>query len=218
MRRRFDEQLSELNDSLIEMGIVVEKAIADAIKALIERDISLAEKIIASDDEIDKHEKDIEHTCLRLLLQQQPVARDLRLVSSILKIITDLERIGDHATDISEITLLLVKGNYNSLVEHIPEMAKMTMKMTVESIDAFVKKDLDLAYKVIADDDIVDNLFSMSKDDVIKLIEKDANNGDEAIDQLLIAKYFERIGDHATNVAEWVVFSLTGIHKNIQIM
>jgi phosphate transport system protein len=180
--------------------------------------VALAEKIIAADDEIDDKEKDIEHTCLRLLMLQQPVARDLRLVSSILKIVTDLERIGDHATDISEITLLLVKGNYRTLVEHIPQMASVTMKMTTESIDAFVRKDLVLANKVIADDDIVDNLFDMAKEDVIKLIQQDTKNGDQAIDQLMIAKYFERIGDHATNVAEWVVFSLTGKHKSSQIM
>ena len=218
MRNRFDDQLAQLNDSLIEMGIIVEKAIADAIKALIERDVTLATQIIASDDGIDNKEKDIEHSCLKLLMLQQPVARDLRLVSSILKIVTDLERIGDHASDISEITVLLVKGNYRNLVDHIPQMANVTMKMTTESIDAFVKKDLELANKVIADDDIVDNLFDRSKEDVIRLIQQDTKNGDQAIDQLMIAKYFERIGDHATNVAEWVVFSLTGKHKSYQIM
>ena len=218
MRNRFDEQLSALNDTLIEMCMIVEKAITDAIKALIEKDVALAEEIIAADDKIDNKEKEIEHSCLRLLLLQQPVARDLRLVSSILKIITDLERIGDHASDISEITLLLVKGNYSNLVEHIPLMASKTMKMTTESIDAFVKKDLKLANKVIADDDIVDNLFNMSREDVIGLIKQDAENSDHAIDQLMIAKYFERIGDHATNVAEWVVFSITGKHKSSQIM
>ena len=218
MRNRFDEQLSGLHDALIEMGVIVENAIANAVKALIERDVELAESIISSDDSIDNKEKDIEHSCLQLLLLQQPVARDLRLVSSILKITTDLERIGDHATDISEITLLLVNGNYGSLVEHIPQMAALTMKMTTESIDAFVKKDLELANKVIADDDIVDNLFNMAREDVIKLVQQDVKNGDQAIDQLMIAKYFERIGDHATNVAEWVVFSLTGKHKSNQIM
>ena len=218
MRRRFDEQLSELNDALIMMGKSVESAISDANKALIGRDAGLAGKIVASDDEIDRQEKEIEHACLRLLLQQQPVASDLRLVSSILKIVTDLERIGDHASDISEITLLLIKGNYNSMVEQIPQMAALTMKMTTESIDAFVRRDLDLAYKVIADDDIIDRLFYAAKGEVVHLIKKDSENGDEAIDLLMIAKYFERIGDHATNVAEWVVFSLTGMHKDMQVM
>ena len=218
MRIRFDEQLTQLNNALIEMGEIVQGAIADATRALIGQDAALAKKIIASDDEIDNREKEIERLCLQVLLQQQPVARDLRLVSAILKIITDLERIGDHASDISEFTLLLAGRQYIKKLEHIQQMAAMTMKMVKESIEAFVKKDLELAGKVIADDDMVDDLFDMIKKELVELIKQNVNNGDQAIDLMMVAKYFERIGDHATNVAEWVVFSLTGTHKDSQIM
>ena len=218
MRSRLDEQLAQLNDSLIEMGGVAEKAIADATKALIEHDIDLAKKIIASDDEIDSMEKEIERLCLKLILQQQPVARDLRLVSAILKIITDLERIGDHASDISEFTIYLAGEQYIKKLEHIQQMAALTMRMVTESIEAFVKKDVGLARKVIADDDEVDELFMMVKKELINLINTNASNGDQAIDLMMVTKYYERIGDHATNVAEWVEFALTGTYKDSQIM
>jgi len=218
MRSKFDEQLAHLNNTLIEMGAIVERAIADTTKALMEQDIELAEKIISSDDEIDNKEKEIESLCLKLILQQQPVARDLRLVSAVLKIITDLERIGDHAKDISEITMLLAGRKYIKKLEHIPQMAAETMKMVTESINAFVKKDVELAQEVIAYDDKVDDLFNIVKTDLVELINENAKNGDQAIDLIMIAKYFERIGDHATNIAEWVIFSLTGIHKDKQIM
>ena len=218
MRRKFDEQLEQLNNSLIEMAEIVKSAIADANKALIEQDVELAEKIIASDDEIDDKEKEIESLCLKLILQQQPVARDLRLVSAVLKIITDLERIGDHATDISELTILLAGRQHIKKLEHIPQMAAATMKMVTDSIDAFVKSDLELAQAVIAHDEEVDNLFEMVKKDLIELIKDSTDNSDQAIDLIMIAKYFERIGDHATNVAEWIVFSITGTHKDSKIM
>ncbi|MCL2487693.1 MAG: phosphate signaling complex protein PhoU [Oscillospiraceae bacterium] len=218
MRSRFDEQLKELNDSLIEMGQIVKDAIAAADKALIEQDVELAGQVIAVDDDIDKAEKDIESLCLKLLLLHHPVARDLRLVSSVLKIITDLERIGDHATDISELTILLAGMPYIKNLEHISQMASVTMKMVTGSIDAFVKKDLALANEIIEMDDIVDNLFIMVKSDMIDLIKADPDNGDQAIDLIMVAKYFERIGDHATNVAEWVVFSITGSHKSSEIL
>jgi phosphate transport system protein len=218
MRSKFDEQLSQLNNSLIEMCEIVKQAIAEANKALIGQDAALAQKIIASDDDIDNMEKEIESVCLKLILQQQPVASDLRYVSAVLKIITDLERIGDHATDISELTLLLAGNPYIKKLEHIPQMAESTMRMLTESIEAFVKKDLKLAEKVIADDDEVDSLFEIVKNDLIELIKENSANGDQAIDLVMIAKYFERIADHATNVAEWVVFSLTGTHKDSKIM
>ena len=218
MRTKFDEQLTQLNDSLIEMAETVKKAIANANKALIEQDIELAKRIIASDDEIDNKEKEIESLCLKTILRQQPVARDLRLISAVLKIITDLERIGDHATDISELTLLLADRQYIKKLEHIPQMAVATMKMVTDSIDAFVQKDLELAKEVIAYDDVVDNLFEVIKKDLIALIKESSENGDQAIDLMMVAKYFERIGDHATNIAEWVVFSLTGTHKDSKIM
>ena len=217
MRSKFDEQLVTLNNALIAMAGVVEKAISDAKEALMTQDVALAEKIIASDDEIDNREEEIEDLCLKLILRQQPVASDLRLVSSILKMITDLERIGDHATDISEITLLLADKEYVAKLERIPQMAEATMKMVTSSIDAFVKRDLDLAEQVIAYDDVVDDLFVTVRDELIEMINKHPKHGDQAIDFIMIAKYFERIGDHATNIAEWVVYSLTGMHKKHKI-
>ena len=218
MRSKFDQQLTTLYNSLIEMGGFVEQAIADANKALVKQDIALAKKTIAFDDEIDRKEREIESLCLRLLLLQHPVASDLRLVSAGMKIITDLERIGDHASDLSSIAIALAGKPYIKELVHIPQMAEATMKMVTESIDAFVKKDLKLARQVIAYDDVVDDLFQEVKSELIGLIKENADNGDQAMDLLMIAKYFERIGDHATNVAEWVVFSLTGTHKDIQIM
>ncbi|MCL1809269.1 MAG: phosphate signaling complex protein PhoU [Clostridiales bacterium] len=218
MRRKFDEQLVLLNNSLIEMGSMVEKAITDATHALVNQDVVLAQKIIDSDDQIDNKEKEIEGLCLKLLMQQHPVAQDLRFVSSALKMLTDLERVGDHASDISEIILMLADKKYVGNLEHIPHMAKETMKMLSESIDAYVKRDLDLAKKVIDYDDVVDNIFVKVKKDMINLIHDNPANGDEAIDLVMIAKYFERIGDHATNIAEWVIFSLTGTYKESKIM
>ena len=218
MRNKLDEQLQQLDSALIEMAVLVEKAIANATQALVEQDIALAQRIINFDDEIDGKEREIEGLCLKLLLQQHPVARDLRLISSVLKLITDLERIGDHASDISEITLLLAGKPYIKKLEHIPQMAEATSKMVQESIKAFVNKDLELANEVIAYDDVVDDLFDIVKNELVELVRKDSANSDQAIDLLMIAKYFERIGDHATNIAEWVVFSLTGLHKDTNIM
>ena len=218
MRIRLDEQLSQLNDELIEMGGVVKKAIADATRALIDQDACAAKQIIEADDEIDSMEKEIERLCLNVILQQQPVARDLRFVSAILKIITDLERIGDHASDISEFTIYLADRPYIKDMEHIPQMADMTMQMVTDSIEAFVKRDLELARKVIAKDDEVDELFVFVKNELVELINENPSNGDQVIDLMMVTKYYERIGDHATNVAEWVVFSLTGAHKDSQIM
>lgn len=218
MRSKFDEQLNQLNNNLIEMAEIVKKAIEKAEKALIEQDFVLAQQIIHSDDEIDAKEKEIESFCLKIILQQQPVAGDLRQISSVLKIITDLERIGDHATDISELTLLLADKTYIKKLEYIPQMAAATMKMVTDSIDAFVKNDLELANDVITYDDVVDNLFEMVKKYLIELIKENADSGDQAIDLIMVAKYFERIADHATNVAEWVVFSLTGVYKGSKIM
>lgn len=212
MRSRFDNELEILNDELIEMGSRVERAIEDATKALITKDKELAKKVKSSDHEINSMEKNIEDRCLRLLLQQQPVAGDLRLISSILKMITDLERIGDQAQDISEITLFIIEQDYIKDLIDLPEMAKITIGMVKNSINAFISKDMELAKKVIAEDDKVDKLFYTIKDELIELIRKDINNGHQAIDFLMIAKYFERIGDHAENIAEWVLFSITGVH------
>jgi phosphate transport system protein len=218
MRRIFDEELNQLNKMLIEMAETVKQAIAIADRALIEQDVELAQAIIDSEHEIDKQEKDIERFCLEIILKHQPVASDLRLVSAVQRIITDLERIGDHAEDISEITIHLADKQYIKKLEHIPQMAAATMQMVTESIDAFVKKDIELAKKVIANDDEIDKLFMIVKKDLIELINQNSENGDQAIDLIMAAKYFERIGDHAENIAEWIVFSITGIHKDSKIM
>jgi phosphate transport system protein len=212
MRTRFDERLSDLSNQLIEMGALIEKAIDIAITALKNRDAELAKQAIDFDSEIDKKEKEIEALCIKLLMQQQPATDDLRLISAALKMITDMERIGDHAADISEITIMMAGAPYTEKLEQIPQMAEATAKMVTEAIDAFVKKDISLAKKVIEYDDVVDKLFDTIKNDLIELIREDRSTGEQAIDMLMIAKYFERIGDHATNIAEWVVFSITGKH------
>jgi len=218
MRTKFDEQLSQLYYSLIEMGAIVEKAIANAEKALWGRDTGLAQAIISSDDEIDNKEREIEGLCLKLILMQQPVARDLRLVSAALKMVTDLERIGDHASDISELTILLSELPGLTNIETISQMADATMKMVKDSINAFVKKDADLANEVIAYDDVVDDLFVQTKNKLMELTKENVINIAQAIDYIMVAKYYERIGDHATNIAEWVIFSLTGTHKNKKLV
>ena len=218
MRKQFDKQLANLNAKLVEMSEIVEQAIANTNKALIERDVELAKQIIASDDEIDHMEKEIESLCLKLIIQQQPVASDLRLVSAVLKILTDVERIGDHASDISEIICMMNGKEYIKKLEDIPQMAEATQQMVHKSIVAFVDKDLQLAKEVIASDDRVDDLFGSVKDELIALMNSNPENGDQAIDLIMIAKYFERIGDHAGNIADWVIFSLTGFHKDIQVM
>jgi len=210
MRTKFDEQLLTLNNMLIEMGSMIETAIAMSIDALLSQDVALATKAIEYDMDIDQMEKDIEALCLKLLMQQQPVAKDLRLISAALKMITDMERIGDHAADISEITLLIAGVPYIKELEHIPHMAKATIKMVTDSINAFVKKDLELAKAVMKYDDVVDDLFITVKRELLELINDDRAKGDQALDLLMIAKYFERIGDHAENIAEWVEFSIMG--------
>ena len=212
MRNRFEKQLAMLNDELIEMGSMIEQAIEKTIRALVNQDIDLAREAIAADEEIDSQEKKIENLCLKLLLQQQPVAKDLRLISSALKMITDMERIGDHAVDISEITIMLADKPYINKLENIQKMAKETTLMLVGSIEAFVNKNLEQARNVIEKDDIVDELFVNVKNDLIMLIREDASNGEQAADLLMVAKYFERIGDHAVNISEWVIFSILGHH------
>ena len=213
MRNRFDRQLVQLNNELIEMGGMIEKAISDTVKALVNQDIELASNVIEYDEEIHQ-EREIEQLCLKLLLQQQPVAKDLRLISAALKMITDMERIGDHATDISEITIELSKESYIKKLDHIQQMAKETMVMLVQSVEAFVNKDMDKARAVIVHDDVVDDLFNKVKAELIAMIHEDVNAGEQASDLLMAAKYFERIGDHATNISEWVIFSITGQHPD----
>ena len=210
MRNRFEKQLALINGSLIEMGALIEKAISLAIEALKKQDVSLAKQALNFDVEVDEKEKEIESLCLNLILQQQPVAKDLRFVSSALKMITDMERIGDQAADISEITMHLVGTPYLDKLEHITQMAEATAKMVTDSIDAYVKRDLDLAAAVIKSDDIVDDLFKTVRKELIELTRKDNESAELAMDLQMISKYFERIGDHAVNIAEWVVYSITG--------
>lgn len=213
MRSRFDEQLARLNAELIEMGTLIEYAIERGTQALIHQDVPLAQSIIAFDREIDQKERDIESLCLKLLLHQQPVARDLRFISSALKMITDMERIGDQAADISEISIMMAGAPYAWDTALIAEMAQATIEMVRQAIDAFVNGDVEKARAVIASDDVVDGLFDQIKLDLIARIAQASDQGVQVIDFLMIAKYFERIGDHATNIAEWVEFALTGVHK-----
>ncbi len=212
MRSKYDKQLALLNEELIQMGAMCEEAIDMAAKALTGGNRENPSKILALDSEIDQMERSIESLCLKLILQQQPVARDLRQISAALKMITDMERIGDQASDIGEIIEFL-DGRTGEECQPIRFMAQAAMKMVTESIDAFVKQDLSIAQMAIDHDDVVDDYFSQAKASLIQLIAENPEDGEYALDLLMIAKYFERIGDHATNIAEWVVFSLTGRHK-----
>ena len=212
MRSKFDEQLSLLNRELIEMGALCEEVIERSSTALLTGNTALAQTVAPLDGEIDRKERAVESLCLKLLLQQQPVARDLRQISAALKMITDMERIGDQAEDIAEIIGFL-KGRTGADCAYIGEMAAATIKMVTESVDAFVKRDLALAQAVSAYDDVVDDLFSKVKGSLIEMIRAHPADGEYAVDLLMIAKYFERIGDHAVNIAEWVEFSVTGNHK-----
>lgn len=213
MRSRFDQQLSLLNRALIEMGALCEEVIALAAKAVLTGDGSLAEKVAPLDREIDQKEREIESQCLKLLLQQQPVARDLRTISSALKMISDMERIGDQAADIAEITRDIADNSIKDLVP-IGDMARATIKMVTDSVDSFVRKDLGLAEAVISSDDVVDDLFLQVREELIRRIGM-GDSGEVCIDLLMIAKYLERIGDHAVNIAEWVEYSLTGHHADL---
>lgn len=217
MRNRFDRQLLELNNELIEMGSLIEQAIEMGISALVKQNVELADKAIKFDVEIDEQEKNIESLCMKLLLQQQPVAKDLRLISAALKMITDMERIGDHAADISEMTILMAGADYSTGeidIDVVKQMAKETTDMVIKSVDAFVNKDLELARWVIRHDDVVDDLFDSFRKELIRKINENVKNGEMATDMLMVAKYFERIGDHATNIAEWVIYSITGVHED----
>lgn len=208
MRSKFDEQLLELNKEMIEMGNKIILSIKNAIEALVARDENMARAIMESDAEVDHLQKKIEGICFNLLIQQQPVARDLRTVTAAMKMVTDMERIGDHAADISEMTILMGQNSQIDKFEHISKMATETMIMLNHSIEAFASKNVIKAKEVIEHDDIVDDLFVETKKDVIELILNNPSEGEEATDILMIAKYFERIGDHATNIAEWVIYSL----------
>ena len=210
-RKHYDEQLAALHAELIEMGGMISGAIGRAVSALLSRDAESAREVIAYDEEIDRQERVVETLCYKLLLSQQPVAGDLRRVSSALKIITDMERIGDHAADISEMTLMLRELPSMSN-EHLREMATRTTDMLLASLAAYVEQDMEKAEQVIAQDDAVDALFVAVKRDLVEAITADPKRGEAAADLLMAAKYFERIGDHATNIAEWAIFAHTGRH------
>ncbi|MDR2533100.1 MAG: phosphate signaling complex protein PhoU [Oscillospiraceae bacterium] len=216
LRNKFDEQLQELNNKLIEMGELIEHSISTAVEALLTQNVELAATVKADERLSDKKEKQIETLCFELLLRQQPVARDLRIISAALKMITDMERIADQAEDIAEITKHLAGVKFKKQPEDIAEMATATKKMLKESIASFVNRDLESARSVLDHDDVVDELFRGIRNDLIALIHENPENGEQALDLLMIAKYFERIGDHASNIAEWVIFMITGKHKNSQ--
>jgi len=213
MGNLLDERLDRLNRELIEMGALIEHAIESASQALIDQDVNAAAKAIAFDQEVDQKERDIEALCMKLLLKQQPVARDLRLISAALKMITDMERIGDQAADISGLVIYLAGKPYIKKLEHLTQMASSAIRMVTGAVDAFVKRDLILARQIIEMDDVIDDLFDIIKYELIECIRVDAASGEQAVDLLMIAKYFERIGDHAQNIAEWVEYALTGRHK-----
>ena len=206
MRNKFDEQLEKLHVELIQMGALCEDAISAAAEALLKGDEELAQAAIEAEREIDQAEREVENLCMKLLLQQQPVARDLRTIS-------DLERIGDQAADIADLTRHVGLPNGSGML-HIADMARAVIGMVTDSVDSFVKKDLDLARAVYAADDQVDALFEQVKQELIDMLAADATYGEQGLDLLMVAKYLERIGDHATNVAEWVEYSLTGVHPS----
>lgn len=218
MRSKFDEQLHKLNMEMITMGSMIERAIETAGELLLTRDQEIARELIGKDSEVDRKEREIETLCLRLILMQQPVARDLRVISAALKMITDMERIGDQAADISEILTMPLDGELLPLPEHLPLMAVETAKMVHKAIDAYVALDLILARSVMEDDDIVDGLFDDVKKDLMGQINSCCRlgitpNSMQLLDMLMIAKYFERSADHAVNIAEWVEFAVTGEYK-----
>ena len=215
MRNRFDEQLDQLNSHLLEMGAMIERSIESATQALIEQDVSAAKEVITADRDIDQKEREIESLCIKLLLQQQPVAKDLRLISAANKMITDMERIGDQAADISDIVIYIADQPYIKELAHLPQMGYKAIQMVRGSLDAYVNKDLALAQSVMAMDDEIDELFTIAKAELIEQIHHDPDTGEQAMDLLMIAKYYERIGDHAQNIAEWVEYALTGRHKGV---
>ena len=216
MRNRFNEQLEQLNVELIKMGALCEEAISAATKAYVEGDRELGERARSLEQDIDHKERDIESQCMKLLLRQQPVAKDLRAVSAALRMISDMERIGDQAADICEIVVLLAKDGAQATPVHITQMARATIQMVTDSLDAFVRRDEELARSVVSEDDEVDKLFSAARADLIERIREQRESAEEAIDLMMIAKYLERIGDHATNIAELVVYSITGVHSSLQ--
>ncbi len=215
MRSKFDEQLNNLNQEMMHMGTMIEESIQRAIEAFINQDTEAAKEIMDGDAAVDREQKKIESICFTLLMQQQPVARDLRTISAAMKMVTDMERIGDHAADISEMTIMMSRNPYKVNIEDVKKMASETMLMLIRSIEAYVEKSNEKAHQVMKQDDVVDDLFDQVKAELIDFIRANPEDGEQAEDLLMVAKYFERIGDHATNIAEWVEFALDDkIHKS----
>ena len=209
MRTKYTKQLDELNNELITMGAMCEEAIENSVKYLLDKSDNIREDVVETEKQINQKERDIETLCMKLLMQQQPVAGDLRIISSALKIISDMERIGDQAFDIAEIAVHVLPEGIQSKT-HIEEMARATIKMVSGSVDSFVKKDVEKAYDVIKLDDTVDGLFDKVKKELIHAIETNNDEAETLVDMVMIAKYFERIGDHAENIAQWVIYYVTG--------
>ncbi len=208
MRSKFDEQLRKLNDEMIEMGSMIEQAIQSAITALFSQDVKKAEQIMKDDELVDQAQKKIENICFNLLIQQQPVAKDLRTITAAMKMVTDMERIGDHAADLSELTIMMAGSPYILPKDDIKHMAAEAIQMLIHAIEAYVERDAKKAEEVIRHDDIVDEYFIKVKDELIEVIRENPKQGEQAADLLMVNKYLERIGDHATNIAEWVIFAL----------
>lgn len=211
MREHFEEELSKLSNALVEMGALCEDAISCAVKYLLKNDAQMKENAAEAEKQIDQKEREIETMCMRLLIQQQPVATDFRMITSALKMISDMERIGDQALDIAEIAEYVTDDIKSKI--NIKEMAETTVKMVMNSVDSYVRKDIDIANSVIGLDDTVDALFDNAKSELINVIRTENENAEGLLDLLMVAKYFERIGDHAENIAEWVIFAVTGNHK-----
>lgn len=212
MREYYDEQLTKLHKQMMAMGGMCEKAISEATRALAEGNIELAREVMEGDARINQQEREIEGMCMKLLLHQQPVAGDLRRISAALKMVTDMERIGDQAADIAE-NVMQMNEKLPEKFLHICKMAAAAMKMVTESVNAYVDRDLELARRVIKSDDKVDELFLKVRGEILEAIRQDKNSGEEILDLFMIIKYYERIGDHATNIAEWVEYSITGVRS-----
>lgn len=214
-RHSFDQGLEDLHLDLIKMGSLVEESIDNTILALKKQDVELARRIFTNDDVIDDYEKIIERKCMNLIARQQPLAKDLRAISTALKIITDMERIADASADIAEITIRMSGKKYIKPLIDIPRMAEMAKSMVNKAIDAYVRQDVELAEHVCASDDEVDNLFNKIILELINLMRNDSETIEQGIDFMFIAKYLERMADHATNIGEWVVFNVTGEHGRL---
>ena len=214
-RHSFEKELETLHLELIKMGSLVEESIDNTILALKKQDVEMAKEIFNNDDIIDDFERKIERICLMLIATQQPLAKDLRSISAALKIITDMERIADHSSDIAEITIRMAHEKYIKPLIDIPKMAELARIMVNKSIDAYIKQDMELALEVCHSDDAVDDLFSKITLELINLMKNDSATIEQGIDLMLIAKYLERMADHATNIGEWVVFNITGEHEHL---